>query len=801
MRTASRSWAPAAVLALLIAMPIALQRRAAGLQAPTLRATIQTTAYGVPHVTADSFAALGFGAGFAYARQAICDMAGRFVTVRAERSRYFGPDERVPDGPGRALNLESDFFWQRILDLRLVERELAQAPPLGPGQDLKELVRGYAAGYNEYLSRTGVDGLPDARCRGQAWVRPITEKDLYLRAMHWNLYRSGGSIIPQIVAAAPPASSSSRAAAGPTVQDVLQLESMRGLGSNMIALGADATDNNRGMLFANPHWTWEGPDRWFEIHLRIPGRLDVYGVQTSGLPVIQTGFNEHVAWAGTSSVATRWTVHELTLAPGAPTSYLYDGKARAMVPRVVRVQALRPDGRLESREHTFWETHFGPMLQDATLAWTGETAYAMRDVAYSFRWLSQQLSINLAASAREIGDSGKQYMAIGWRNLAAADDRGNVFYGDRTAIPNVSDRQISACPPSRVARDAPQYARMLLLDGSRSSCEWGAAPDAPVPGILAASQLPELHRRDYVLQSNDTHWLNSLRQPLEGYPGIMGEERTPRTLRTRNALRKVESRLNGSDGHAGRRFTLPLLKTITMDNRVFSADVWLNDAVSACQSLAQTEDLGNACGVLAAWDRTENIESRGALLWRRFVERLGVGRRQGWQDLFVTRFDAKDPVGTPSGLDVTNPRVPAALRSAVADLRNGGIPLDAPLGAYQYAVKGREHIPISGGPDFVGQYNVATSRSGWVAGAGYPDIDSGAGFIMWMQFTDAGPVGESVLTFSQSPNPTSPHFADQTRLWSAMRTKPMRFKQGDILADPALETMTICASRSANTSC
>ena len=275
MRRVIRSWTGAVVLiAVIISTPAAQKNR---LDAQGLRATIQTTAYGVPHVTADSYAGLGFGAGYSYARAALCDTAGRFVTVRAERARFFGPDERVPDGPGRASNLESDFFWQRILDLPIVERELALAPPLGPSADLKELIRGYAAGYNEYLSQTGVDRLPDVRCRGQAWVRPITDKDLYLRAMHWNLYRSGGSIISQIVAAAPPTASSSRVGAVATVQDVLQEEAARGLGSYMIALGGDATDNGRGMQFANPHWTWEGPDRWFESHLTIPGRLDIYG--------------------------------------------------------------------------------------------------------------------------------------------------------------------------------------------------------------------------------------------------------------------------------------------------------------------------------------------------------------------------------------------------------------------------------------------------------------------------------------------------------------------------------------------
>jgi acyl-homoserine-lactone acylase len=194
--------------------------------------------------------------------------------------------------------------------------------------------------------------------------------------------------------------------------------------------------------------------------------------------------------------------------------------------------------------------------------------------------------------------------------------------------------------------------------------------------------------------------------------------------------------------------------------------------------------------VLAAWDRTENLDSAGALLWRRFVEHLGSGgSRQGAIDLYTTKFDPADPVRTPTGLDVRSPRVSTALRAAVADLQNSGIPLRASLRNYQYALKGSDRIPISGGPEAVGQYNRADARGGWVPGAGYPGLDSGASFIMWMQFTDGGPVGESILTFSQSPNPTSPHYADQTRLWSEMRTKPIRFKEHDISSDATVETI------------
>ena len=131
-----------------------------------VKATIRTTSNGVPHVIADDYRGVGYGAGYAFARDAICEIAGRFVTVNAQRSRFFPADDRVDYGAQRPTNRDSDFFWQRVLDLQFVEKELALPEPLGPSAKTRELVQGYVLGYNKYLADTGVDKLPDARCRG-----------------------------------------------------------------------------------------------------------------------------------------------------------------------------------------------------------------------------------------------------------------------------------------------------------------------------------------------------------------------------------------------------------------------------------------------------------------------------------------------------------------------------------------------------------------------------------------------------------------------------------------------------------
>src|SRR5437016_1299311 len=147
-------------------------------------ATIRRTEGGIPHITAPNYAGLGYGYGYAFAQDNLCVMAEDYVTVDAERSRFFGPNGSYPQrGNGvTANNLDPDFFSQQIIDSHVIHELLAKAPPLGPEQEVRDLVTGYVAGYNRYLSDVGgTNGVPDSTCRGKPWVRPIAEADAYRR--------------------------------------------------------------------------------------------------------------------------------------------------------------------------------------------------------------------------------------------------------------------------------------------------------------------------------------------------------------------------------------------------------------------------------------------------------------------------------------------------------------------------------------------------------------------------------------------------------------------------------------------
>ena len=772
-----------ALFALAQAAPSATPNRGAA-----LTAEIRTTSYGVPHVRAGNFAGAGFGLGYAFAKADLCTVAERWVTVRAERSRFFGIEGRR-DARQTVTNLQSDFYWKRILDSDLVGQQLTQPPPLGPTPEVRDMVRGYAAGYNQYLREVGVAGIPDRRCRGQEWVRPITEQDVYLRALHWNMLTSSRWIGPMTDAVAPSGeAASSRLGFSSPPDDQLLFQGITM--SNMIALGKEATDNGRGMLFANPHWRWHEPERFFEAHLTVPGRMDIYGAVLEGLPFILFGFNRNVAWSHTASVPGRETVYALRLAPGSPTSYLYEGETRAMTPRKVTVSVREGDGGITERSHTFWETHYGPVIADANYVWTDSTAYAVRSVTGTFRWLNQQLGMMLAGSAEELDQAGRTYLALGWINTAAADAEGNVVYADRSAVPLVTDEMVTRCVTSELGKRLLAQ-RQVVLDGSRKECEWGTDPDAPLPGIMGAGRLPKLNRTDYVTNSNDSHWTNNPRQLLEGFDRIIGDERTPRSLRTREGLHKIESRLAGSDGKPGYRFTLEQFEQITLDNTVYSGRIWRDQLVGYCRTLPVQKGIPEACDVLAGWDLKDDLDSRGAVLWRRFMERL-TPQAQPEDDLFTVPLVPGDPMSTPRGLNVSNPRVGRALAAAISDLRDSGMPLGATLRDYQIEERAGKRIPIHGGPIQTGQYNLIISQSGWLPGQGWKQIVHASSFILWVQFTDAGPVGRSVLAPSQSDNPDSPHHADQTVMFSEKRSKPTLFDDGAIRADPKLKVTRIC---------
>ena len=555
--------------------------------AARVQVELARTTHGVPHVRADDFHGLGYGLAYAYAQDNVCMFADSLLTVRGERSLFFGADARPRQRTGDEYgggsgfmdlnNEESDFFFKGYLDIGQLRAGYAAGP-----REPRDLLEGFVEGYNRYLKDAG--GKLPAACADAKWVRPMTLDDMVLVVAEKALHASGQAFARDFVAAGrvPGASVSLAKRASRKIDAsslVAQLDQLnkQGFGSNALAVGKDLSANGRGLLLGNPHYPWTTTDRFYQAHLTVPGRYDAMGVIIGGIPAVVIGFNRDVAWSHTVTFAYHFTTFRLALDPAdaSGTTYVYDGERRRMTSKTVHVDALLPDGLIGRRSKTFYFSHQGAVISRpaAGMTWTAEAAYVLADPNRSnTRMLEQWLGIGTAGSVRALKDSLDRVVGLPWVNTVAADREGNTLYADASVVPHVNaDKFVNGCLLLQAA---------LLFDGSRSSCGWGQDPGAP-PGIYSPATAPWMMRTDYVGNSNDSYWLANPKALLPGpaplgYSPLYGRINVEQSLRTRIGFRQVEDVL-------AQRSKLGLgdMQALAFSNRVYAAELVLPELLPA----------------------------------------------------------------------------------------------------------------------------------------------------------------------------------------------------------------------------
>jgi acyl-homoserine-lactone acylase len=573
-------------------------------------------------------------------------------------------------------------------------------------------------------------------------VRPITADDTLRLNEKQMLLASSLALAPAIANAAPPGVTTGSTGSLPQADQL-------GIGSNGWAFGGDVTANGRGMVIGNPHFPWHGPSRFWQMHVTIPGKLDAAGVGIAGTPLPTLGFNRDIAWTHTVTAARHFTAYQLQLDPADPTAYLVDGKREAMARKTVTVPL--PGGETATR--TLYSTRWGPViaLPAAGAPWSKAMAFAMRDANRgNQRGIGAWMRIARARNVGEVRAAVTETLGIPWVNTIAADRNGDALHADVTAVPNVSADKIKACATPL----SPMVARTItLLDGSKSACGWDVARGTPLPGLMPATAQAINQRRDYVANMNDSYWLSNPRAPHTPLSPILGAHGQPVSLRTRSGFIETDTLI------AGGKVDHERAKAMTFANKSLAADLALDSLLVQCKG---RPEIGTACTILGNWDRVYDSNRRGPFLFDRFWRKAAA-----IPGLWSVPFDPKDPVNTPR-LPVQSAEIGeklvAALKAAIDEIRQQGIALDARWGDVQFAQRGADRIPIHGGNGSLGILNVQISDPA-PGGGGFSPVH-GSSYVQVVGFDDAGPVADTVLSYSQSPDPASPWYADQTKLYS-----------------------------------
>lgn len=814
-------------------------------------ATVRRTTDGVPHITGDTLPDAAFGQGYASGEDHTCDLADQVIKVRGQRARYFGPGEDD-------ANIDSDVKWLGIGIFEVASKDWEDVP-----EDSKELFEGYVAGWNTHLDEVGLDGLA-GWCQGEEWVRELEAIEVYAYARSIALNASGIPLGDFIPTAQPPAGGTADetteeigpanlrgAGAGAIGRAPAAIGAATGFGgdvgglvdqpiaSNGWAIGADRSADGGGLLVANPHFPWEGELRFWEVHLTVPGEIDAYGVQLTGVPGIGIGFTEEFGWTHTVSDGNRFTAYSLDLVPGSPTTYRYGDETREIEPTTHTIEVLGDDGEVSEVERTTWASHYGPIIDFPGFGWTAAATITYRDANIdNEEFIDQYFGMLKAKDLDEFQEVHEKANGIPLFNTIATSKDGRAWYADTSATPNLSDEALAKYETALASDPITQVAAdnsAILLDGSDPVYEWVEEDGARDPGLVPAADQPQVERDDYVFNANDSFWMPHATELLTGeYSPLHGRQETPRSPRTReNAIVLDDVTSDGASGDDG--FTLDELGDAALANRGFTSRALREAVVERCAGagpvavaeLAAEEgvdglpggtiDIATACDVLDGWDGVYDIDRSGPALWREFVGRFESADLVDVGALWAEPFDATDPLATPSGLappeDGQPDLVLENLARAVQSLEAAGFEPGVELGEAQFALRDGEKIPIHGGNGDDGTTNVVGTGSSFsildpalaeaeresvVVGSPLSTVDgetgylvnNGTSFLMALAFTDDGPQAKVFLAYSNTEDRTADDYTAATERFSDKDWRTVAFTE-EAIADETRSTLTV----------
>ncbi len=100
-------------------------------------------------------------------------------------------------------------------------------------------------------------------------------------------------------------------------------------GSNNWAVSGNRSNTGNPMLCNDAHMPIVAPNLVYEAHLSVLNLMNVMGVTLPGMPSVETGFNDYIAWGFTNGGLDVLDIFAEQLNPSNSSEYYYNGEYRA----------------------------------------------------------------------------------------------------------------------------------------------------------------------------------------------------------------------------------------------------------------------------------------------------------------------------------------------------------------------------------------------------------------------------------------------------------------------------------------
>jgi len=746
------------------------------LQARTMQAQIRWTTYGVPHVKAENYIGLGYGYGYASARASVCQLSDRITTLRGLRSGLLGPSGNALVGFVHTTNLASDLFYRVMLPQAALAQAYEQLSISG-----RELVDGYAAGFNRYVREIKV--LPGLPACGGIQIPEMRAADVVAAMMQigtvWKAADvarfAASSTSKNLIEEA----SSSRQPDQPAFVSPYETPSMA---SNAWAYGSSVTATGAAIVVANPHSFWQ--PHWLsmhEIHLTIPGMIDVFGADFLGLPVPVVGFTNNVAWSiEAPSTVTYHLLLALKIKAGLRPSYQVDGRSRPIAFRSIELPVRRDDGSVGNETFRVPYSDWGPIYKLDAAPGRAAGWYAITDANEgNAQGIDQLLAVAKSNNLKEFEVAVSRHRGIDG-HLIAGDRLGESLYIESGPLLDIDDITLRRCAVAAASTESTVSRPLLnVLDGSKDAC--AARGVHGRPRLTPPDRMPAMATHGIIYNMNDSYRLSVFGENREGYSLLLGDPASSPGLRKLMSQRHIAELL--ASGHV----TEEDATEVMFSDRNYAAETSLDEILNACRGATPGSAAASACSILRAWDRRNNSESRGALMFRQVWARL-----KEINSFYSQPFDPVNPfkvrpVSVESG-------VAAAILEKAAQaedsLRKLGLTGDEAWGSVLARSTPNGRIPLHGGAgDAEGVLNAITPAD--LQTNGFAQILVGTSYVQVVTWKDGHVVAKVLLAHGQSFDATSAHYADQLPLFAKKQPAPAAFAEQEIEADPNLEVLKL----------
>jgi len=584
-------------------------------------ATVTYDRHGVPHIEAESTAALYFAVGYTQARDRLFQMdlfrrqmAGNLSIVAGESTVESDRFHRQMDFEGAA-----ETQWERL-----------------QGTEVEDPLRAYTAGVNTYIDRGTLplefrlnDYRPtewtpaDTLLVGKraTWGLSGEFSDLR-RATVQNRVPGSAELYPDQLdhdssilelaregQTASPATNRPASERGPATtrsdyaglyDSLSQFERGQGIGSNNWIVSDNRSATGEPMLANDPHLQLFAPPVWYEMQLSGP-ETSVHGVSFPGVPMPLIGQNEDVAWGITNVGADVTDVYSYEW---RGEQYYHDGAwQNATVETETITVRDGPDETVEIRK-----TVHGAVLeregQTVAVSWLGLTGTREPLAFYGF---------SRAEGMDEFRDALRNF-DIPSSNIVAMSDDGQTFYRPSGTYP--------------VRRSSGTVVRGdQVFNGSADEGTWrGFDPygqsNLTGTGFVDYERVPRIENPDAMGTANQR-----VADELDFYLGTSSHFADP--YRGQRVDEMLESGLE--DGEISREE----MKDMQRDTRSLAADQFVPIALNGTDEMS--DDARRATQRLDGWSAEMRKESRAALVYDRWLAHY---RNMTFSDEFY-----------PSGLD------------------------------------------------------------------------------------------------------------------------------------------------------